>query len=68
MNIHTVVIEAELKTQSFMEQAGQAQRVRLAQRQKNRLRGIAPERFLIACRAGWAAYCSSIRATRQNPA
>ena len=66
MNTNTMAIEAEMKTQSFLEQAEQARRVRLTQKHNSRPFYVKVVRFSLACQAGWTAYRNSIQTTWQN--
>ena len=66
MFTHILVVEAELKSQDYMEQAVHEHQVYLAQLHNTRQIMKAAKCFLIACRAGWAAYRNSLQATRHN--
>ena len=63
MNMHTMMIEAGLKTQELKEQAHQARLARQAQQRKPRRFFETAVCLAAACRAGWAAFRDSLRAT-----
>lgn len=68
MNFNAVVLEAELKTRSLIEQADHERLARQVQIQRRRSLFETAACFSIACRAGWVAYRNSFQAARQNMA